>query len=255
MGRGRVRDFRTSWWCCARSFDFWYKLNECENAVQAPCLWSNLLMPYILSEHFFFLFRKTSLYLEEMTSELRNKGQLKPNAIKNTSFVGLYKCCELKYWQKIDQKWNTIYWLKTVYDDYIIKWPLKHRIVLSINKLWQKIVTEMVQQAGCPHWMSRELAWCVSITINSNSNYKLTQKIIEFMWLNLFYFSAFLLGFQKLGEQTDISSSYRQRLFVFLFLDKLVNGFLQSGKAKDFSFSHYLVSSGNFLEILSKPKI
>ena len=160
----------------------------------------------------------------------------------------------LKYWQKIDQKWNTIYWLKTVYDDYIIKWPLKHQIVLSIKKLWQKIDIEMVQQAGCPHRMSQELAWCVSITINSNSNYKLTQKIIEFLWLNLFYFSAFLLGFQKLGEQADISSSFRQRLFVFLFLDKLVNGFLQSGKAKDFSFSHYLVSSGNVLEILFKPK-
>ena len=168
-------------------------------------------------------------------------------------------CCELKYWQKIDQKWNAIYWLKTVYDDYIIKWPIKQRIVLSavlsIKKLWQKIVTEMVQQADCPHRMSRELAWCVSFAINSNSNYKLTQKITELLWLNLFYFSAFLLGFQKLGEQTDISASYRQRLFLFLFLDKLVNGFLQSGKAKDFSFSHYLVSFGNILEILSKPKI
>ena len=167
-------------------------------------------------------------------------------------------CCELKYWQKIDKKWNTIYWLKTVYDDYIIKWPIKQRIVrsavLSIKKLWQKIVTEMVQQAGCPHRMSRELAWCVSFAINSNSNYKLTQKIIELLWLNLLYFSAFLFGFQKLGEQTDISSSFR-RLFVFLFLDKLVNRFLQSGKAKDFSFTHYLVSSGNILEILSKPKI
>ena len=168
-------------------------------------------------------------------------------------------CCELKYWQKIDKKWNTIYWLKTVYDDYIIKWPIKQRIVrsavLSIKKLWQKIVTEMVQQAGCPHRMSRELAWCVSFAINSNSNYKLTQKIIEFLWLYLFYFSVFFLRFQKLGEQAKTSSSFRQRWFVFLFLDKLVNGFLQSGKAKDFSFSHYLASSRNFLEILSKPKI
>ena len=130
-------------------------------------------------------------------------------------------CCELKYWQKIDQKWNAIYWLKTVYDDYIIKWPIKQRIVLSavlsINKLWQKIVTEMVQQGDCPHRMSRELAWCVSFAINSNSNYKLTQKITELLWLNLFYFSAFLLGFQKLGEQASISSSFRQLLFVFLF--------------------------------------
>ena len=63
-----------------------------------------------------------------------------------------------------------------------------------------------------------------------HSNYKLTQKIIEFLWLYLFYFSVFLLGFQKLGEQANISSSFR-RLFVFLFLNKLVNGFLQSWKA------------------------
>ena len=69
-------------------------------------------------------------------------GQLKPNALKNTSFLGLYKCCELKYWQKNDQKWNTICRLKTVYDDYIIKWPLKHRIVLSIEKLRQKLSLE-----------------------------------------------------------------------------------------------------------------
>ena len=56
-----------------------------------------------------------------MSSELGNKGQLKPNALKITSFVGLFKSCELKYRQKIDQKLNTICWLKTVYDDYIIK--------------------------------------------------------------------------------------------------------------------------------------
>ena len=93
-----------------------------------------------------------------------------------------------------------------------------------------------------------------TITINSNSKYKLTQKIIDFLWLNLFYFSAFLLGFQKLEEQANISFSFRQRLFVFLFLDKLVNGFLQSGKAKDFSFSHYLASSGNFLDIFPSQK-
>ena len=73
----------------------------------------------------------------------------------------------------------------------------------------------MVQQAGRPHRMSRELAWCVSITINSNSNYKLTQKIIAVLWLNLFYFSAFLLGFQELGA--DISFSFRQRLARTMF--------------------------------------
>ena len=48
------------------------------------------------------------------------------------------------------------------------------------------------------------------------------------MWLYFFYFSVFLLGFQKLGEQASILSSFQQRLFVFLFLDNLVNGFLES---------------------------
>ena len=43
-----------------------------------------------------------------------------------------------------------------------------------------------------------------TVTINSNSKYKLFQKIIDFLWLNLFYLSAFLLGFQKLGEQANI---------------------------------------------------
>ena len=144
--------------------------NEWENPVQAPCPWSNLFISYILSENFFSLFRNTSLYLEKMASDLRNKGQLKPNALKeNTSFVGLYKCCGLKYWQKIDQKWNTIYWLKTVYDDYIIKWPLKHRIVLSIEMLWQ----------NC-HWngtagelsSSDSLDGFLAPSYSRNSNYK-----------------------------------------------------------------------------------
>ena len=34
-----------------------------------------------------------------MASELRNKGQLKPNAVNKyfTQFLGLYNSCELKY--------------------------------------------------------------------------------------------------------------------------------------------------------------
>ena len=107
------------------SLDFWYKKNECENPVQAPCPWSNLFISYILSEHFFSLFRKNEEQIQEII-----KGQLNPNALENTSFIGLYKCCELKYWQKIDQKWNTICWLRAVYGDYVIKWALKHRRVL-----------------------------------------------------------------------------------------------------------------------------
>ena len=86
----------------ASEWDLWYK-----QRVWKPCPWSNLFISYILSEHFFFLFRKTSLYLEKMTSEFKKQGSAQTKCPKNTSFVGLYKCCELKYWQKIDQKWNT----------------------------------------------------------------------------------------------------------------------------------------------------
>ena len=190
--------------------------NECENSVQAPCPWSNLFISYILSEHFFFLFRKTSLYLEKMTSEFKKQGPAQTKCHKKCIIRWTLQMLWVKILTKNRSKMK--YNLPTqdsVYDDDIIKWPLKHRIVLSIKKLWQKLVTEMVQQAGCPHRMSRELAWCVSITINSNSNYKLTQKIIEFLWLNLFYFSAFLLGFQKLREKANISSSFQQRLSLF----------------------------------------
>ena len=69
--------------------------NEYENPEQAPCPWSNLFISYILSEHFFSFFRK------KWPVNLRKKGHLKQNALKNTSFVGLFKFCELKYWQKI----------------------------------------------------------------------------------------------------------------------------------------------------------
>ena len=48
-----------------RASEFSDTNNECENSVQAPCPWSNLFILYVLSEHFFFLFMKTSLYLEK----------------------------------------------------------------------------------------------------------------------------------------------------------------------------------------------
>ena len=149
--------------------------NECENSVQAPCPWSNLFISYIPSEHFFFLFRKTSLYLEKMTSEFKKQGPAQTKCPKKYIIRWALQMLWVKILTKNWSKWNTIYWLKTVYDDYIIKWPLKHRIVLSIKKLWQKIVTEMVQQAGRPHRMSRELAWCVSFKApyySRNNDYK-----------------------------------------------------------------------------------
>ena len=56
------------------------------------------------------------------------------------SLVGLCKCWVKILRKKLMKNENTICWLKTVYDDNIIKWPLKHR--KSIEKLWQKLSLE-----------------------------------------------------------------------------------------------------------------
>ena len=86
MGRARVRDFRTL-----------------RSLVRFLIQTTSVKIPYKDPAHeVIYLFHTyfaniSSLYLEKMASELRNKGQLKPNTLKNTSFVGLYKCCELKY--------------------------------------------------------------------------------------------------------------------------------------------------------------
>ena len=175
-----------------------------------------------------------------MASELRNKGQLKPNALKNTVHHSLGSTKVVSW--NMDKKLITDSRLSTMITS--LKWPLKHRIVLSIEMFWQKLSLEWYS-TGCrrpQNSLDAFLAPCYS----RNSNYKLTKKIVEFLWLYLCYFSVFSLGFQKLGEQANVSSSFRQRLFVFLFLDKLVKGFLQSWKARAFSFSHNLSSSGNF---------
>ena len=133
MGWGSVRDFRTSWWCIRNG------TSERSERLRFVIQTRSVKIPYKRPAHeVIYLFHTcwlniTSFYLGKVSLSrkndqqinLRNKGQLKPTALKNTSFVGLYKCCELKYWQKIDQKWNTIFWRKTVYDDYIIKWPPK----------------------------------------------------------------------------------------------------------------------------------
>ena len=92
-----------------------------------------------------------------------------------------------------------------------------------------------------------QLLQTVTVTINS-----LRKSLSSCDWIS----SIFLLSCLDFrNSESKPTSSFRQRLFVFLFLDKLVNGFLQSGKAKDFSFSHYLALFSNFLEIISKPKI
>ena len=121
--------------------------NECKNPVQAPCSWSNLFISYMLSEHFFFLFRNTSLYLEKMTRELKKQEPAQTKLPKKY----IIHCALQMLWVKILTTKlikNEIQWLMTQVH-YIIKWPPKHQIVLSIKKkLWQKIVTGMVQHAG-----------------------------------------------------------------------------------------------------------
>ena len=138
MGRARVRDFRTSWWCIRNRTSerservTFLRDNECENLVQAPWPWSNLFISYMLSEHFFLLFRKTCLYLEKMTREFKKQGA------SQTKFPQKYiiRCALQILWVKILTK----NWSKMKYNDlmtqvnYIIKWPPKHRIVPSIKK-------------------------------------------------------------------------------------------------------------------------
>ena len=105
-----------------------------------------------------------------------------------------------------------------------------------------KIVTAMVQAAGglssskgsrTRLTLFQLRATVETITIDSNRKHKLTQKIIEFLSL-VVSLLFFLLGFQKLGEQANISSSFRQRLFVFLFLEKLywLTDFCKAGKRR-----------------------
>ena len=110
--------------------------NEYENPVQAPCPWSNLFNSYLLSEHFFFLFRKTSLCLEKMTCEFKKQGPAQ------TKFPKKYiiRCALQMLWVKILTK----KWSKMKYNDlmtqvnYIIKWPQKYRIVLSTKQTLTK---------------------------------------------------------------------------------------------------------------------
>ena len=138
MGRARVRDFRTRWWCIRNRTSerservTFLRDNECENLVQAPWPWSNSFISYMLSEHFFLLFRKTCLYLEKMTREFKKQGAAQ------TKFPQKYiiRCALQILWVKILTK----NWSKMKYNDlmtqvnYIIKWPPKHRIVPSIKK-------------------------------------------------------------------------------------------------------------------------
>ena len=92
--------------------------NECENSVQAPCPWSNLFISYLLSEHFLFLFRKTSLYLEKMTSEFKKQ---EPAQTK----------CPKKY---------------------IIRWSLQMLWVKILTKNWSKMKYNLLTQ-DCLRWL------------------------------------------------------------------------------------------------------
>ena len=113
--------------------------SECENPVQGPCPWSHLFISYILCEHFFSLFRKNGKRIKK-----QGPAQTKypKKYIIRWALQMLWVEILTKNWSKM--KYNS--WLKIVYDDYIIKRPLKHRMVLSIELT--KNVTAMVQAAG-----------------------------------------------------------------------------------------------------------
>ena len=92
--------------------------NECENSVQAPCPWSNLFILYVLSEHFFFLFMKTSLYLEKMTSEFKKQGPAQTKCPKK----------------------------------YIVRWALQMLWVKILTKNWSKMKYNLLTQ-DCLRWL------------------------------------------------------------------------------------------------------
>ena len=68
-GRARVRDFRTGWW--NQASERASKRPSCARSISDTKNECNLFISYILSEHFFSLFRKTSLYLEKMTIKFK----------------------------------------------------------------------------------------------------------------------------------------------------------------------------------------
>ena len=98
MGRARVRDFRTSWWCIRN------RTSERSERVSFLIQTTSVKIPHKPPAHeviyLFYMYwvNISSFYLwkllfieKKWPANLRNQGQLKP---------------------------NTIYWLKTVYDDY-----------------------------------------------------------------------------------------------------------------------------------------
>ena len=78
------------------------------------------------------------------------------------------------------------YNLPTVYDDYIIKWSLKHRIVLSIEKLWQKLLLEWYsRRAVLIGWVQNSLDVFVALCYNRNRAFRSIWWLIQLIYCNI----------------------------------------------------------------------
>ena len=125
MGRERVRDFRTSWWCIRN------RTSELSERVRFLVQTTSVKIPYKRPAHeVIYLFHTywvniSSLYLERMTGEFKKQGPAHTKCFKKYIIRWALQILWVKILTKIDQKRNTICRLETVYDDYIIKWPLR----------------------------------------------------------------------------------------------------------------------------------
>ena len=108
-------------------------------------------------------------------------------------------------------------------------------------------------------WVENSLDAFLAPCYSGNSNYKLTQKIIEFPWLYLFYFSVSFFFCLDLRNSESKPTSRLVFYNVCLFFFSLINWLTDFCKAGKRGLSPsaiiYLASSGNFLKILPKPKI
>ena len=131
--------------------------------------------------------------------------------------------------------------------------PCLLKLSIFDDALWKLHVFHVPIEAH--HKPSEAWRFIIAPIFSFYSNYKLTQKIIEFLCLYLFYVSVFLAWI----SETRTASQFTSCLVfgnVCLFFCSLINWlteFWQSWKAKAFSFSHYL-SSCNFLRYYPNQK-
>ena len=100
------------------------------------------------------------------------------------SLVGLCKCWVKILRKKLMKNENTICWLKTVYDDNIIKWPLKHR--KSIEKLWQKLSLEWYsRRTVLIGWVENSLDAFVASWYSRNRAFRSIWWLIQRIYCNI----------------------------------------------------------------------